>query len=87
MNSHAIGSLILGVLSIMLPVLGIVLGIVGLIFSRKAVKIIQESGEDGSALAMAGLITSIVGIGLQVLSVIVVIAIFLLALSHFSFGP
>ncbi|MEC2158889.1 hypothetical protein [Virgibacillus halodenitrificans] len=33
-NSKAIGSLLLGILSIMIPFIGLVLGIIGIIFAR-----------------------------------------------------
>ena len=69
-NTKAIISLILGIISLLITYLGIIAAVVGIILSRMATKEIEESGEKGSGLALGGLITSIVGLVLQLLIII-----------------
>lgn len=69
-NSKSIISLTLGILSIIVPFIGLVLGIIGVVFSRIATKEIAKRNENGRGLAISGLICSIVGIVIQVFSVL-----------------
>ncbi|MFC5591414.1 DUF4190 domain-containing protein [Sporosarcina soli] len=72
-NSPAIISLILGILSILVPIIGVALGVIGVIFSRKAVKEISQTKEEGRGLATAGLTCSIVGITIQFIGLLNVV--------------
>ena len=72
-NSSSVISLTLGILSLLIPVLGLILGIIGLVFSRKAKKEMDVTGEGGSGLATAGLICSVVGIIVQTFPLLVYI--------------
>ena len=69
-NTKAIISLVLGIISLLITYLGFISAIIGIILSRMATKEIEERGEKGSGLALGGLITSIVGIVLQLIIII-----------------
>jgi hypothetical protein len=69
-NNSSVISLTVGILSLFIPFIGLVLGIIGIVFSRKAVKQMNKTNENGKGLATAGLICSIVGIIIQVLMVL-----------------
>ena len=69
-NTKAIVSLILGIISLLLTYIGLISAVVGIILSRMATKEIEERGEKGSGLALGGLITSIVGLVLQLIIII-----------------
>lgn len=73
-NTNAITSLIFGILSIVIPILGLILGIIGIVFSRKAVKEINYTNENGRGIATAGLICSIIGIIIQLFSLLGILA-------------
>jgi uncharacterized membrane protein len=73
-NSKSIISLTLGILSIIVPFIGLVLGIIGVVLSRIATKEISKRNENGRGLAISGMICSIVGIVIQVFSVLGLIA-------------
>ncbi|MDR7240175.1 DUF4190 domain-containing protein [Neobacillus drentensis] len=75
-NNSSVISLTVGILSLFIPFIGLILGIIGIIFSRKAVKQINQTNENGRGLATAGLICSIVGIILQLLMVLGYVAFF-----------
>ena len=75
-NNSSVISLTVGILSLFIPFIGLILGIIGIVFSRKAVKQINITNENGRGLATAGLICSIVGIILQLLMVLGYIAFF-----------
>lgn len=77
-NSKSIVSLILGILSILIPLVGLILGIFGIVISRNATREIAVTNESGKGLAVAGLTCSIVGLGLQVIMVLLYILFFLL---------
>lgn len=70
-NSSSVISLTLGILSLLIPVIGFVLGIIGVVFSRKAKKEIDLTGEGGRGLATSGLICSVVGITIQIFTLLV----------------
>lgn len=69
-NRESIISLTLGILSIIVPAIGLVLGIIGVVLSRTATKGIAKRNENGRGLAILGLVCSIVGIVIQVFSVL-----------------
>ncbi|EKN70728.1 hypothetical protein BABA_04784 [Neobacillus bataviensis LMG 21833] len=75
-NNNSVISLTVGILSLFIPFIGVILGIIGIVFSRKAVKQIDKTNENGRGLATAGLICSIVGIILQVFMVLGYVAFF-----------
>ncbi|MDG0809361.1 DUF4190 domain-containing protein [Cohnella rhizosphaerae] len=60
-NSKSVAALILGIASIVIPFIGFFLGVVGIIVSAISLKEIRVRGEQGSGMAVAGLICSIVG--------------------------
>jgi hypothetical protein len=69
-NNSSVISLTVGILSLFIPFIGLILGIIGIVFSRKAVKQMNKTNENGKGLATAGLICSIVGIIFQVLMIL-----------------
>ena len=73
-NSNSVISLTVGILSILIPIIGFVLGIIGVVVSRKAIKEIKKTNEDGRGLATSGLICSSVGIVIQIFVVLGIIA-------------
>lgn len=73
-NSNSVISLTMGILSILIPIIGLVLGIIGVVASRKAIREIEKTSEDGRGLATSGLICSSVGIVIQLLGVLGFIA-------------
>ena len=75
-NNSAVISLTVGILSLFIPFIGLILGIIGIVFSRKAVKQMNKTNENGRGLATAGLICSIVGIIMQLLMVLGYVAFF-----------
>jgi hypothetical protein len=75
-NNSSVISLTVGILSLFIPFIGLILGIIGIVFSRKAVKQINKTNENGRGLATAGLICSIVGIIIQLLMVLGYVAYF-----------
>lgn len=75
-NNSSVISLTVGILSFFIPFIGLILGIIGIVFSRKAIKQINKTNENGRGLATAGLICSIVGIILQLLMVLGYVAFF-----------
>ena len=82
-NNNSIISLTLGILSLVIPFIGLVLGIIGIVFSRKAVKQIEKTNENGSGLATSGLICSIVGLIIQIFMLLSLIPFLLLSNSNF----
>ncbi|NRD76627.1 DUF4190 domain-containing protein [Bacillus sp. BRMEA1] len=74
-NNSSVVSLTVGILSLFIPFIGIILGIIGIVFSRKSVKQINQTNENGRGLATAGLICSIVGIIMQILLVLGYVAL------------
>lgn len=73
-NTNAVVAIILGVLSIILFPLGWLLGIIGLIYGKRSLREIQQTGENGKNLAVAGKICSIVGIVLGLVFILLIIA-------------
>jgi uncharacterized membrane protein len=73
-NSNSIISLTVGILSILIPIIGLVLGVIGVVFSRKAVKEIKKTNENGRGLATSGLICGVVGIIIQIFGILGFIA-------------
>lgn len=64
-NNSSVTSLTLGIISIIIPIIGLVLGVIGIVFSKRSMKEIESTNEDGRGLAIAGSICSIVGIIFQ----------------------
>jgi heme/copper-type cytochrome/quinol oxidase subunit 2 len=69
-NGNGVASLVLGISSIIIPVLGIVTGILAIIYANKQKKI-QPNG-----MATAGLVTGIVGLVFQAITILIILAIF-----------
>ncbi|AJD92540.1 hypothetical protein JMA_32230 [Jeotgalibacillus malaysiensis] len=78
-NTQSIVSLTLGILSLMVPFLGIFLGIGGIITANIAMKQIAYSDEGGKGLAISGMICSIVGLIIQLFTILAWIFFFGLA--------
>ncbi len=79
-SGKAITALVLGILSIIIPYIGLIIGIVGIIFAVLALKEIRRTGKAGRGMAIAGLVTSIIGTALYALIIgflIVGIAVFM----------
>lgn len=75
-NRYGIASLVLGIISIisvLIPVISVILGILGIVFYNKQKKNFPNG------ISTAGLVTSIIGISLSALQVVVT-AIFLILL-------
>ncbi|RHW43106.1 DUF4190 domain-containing protein [Neobacillus notoginsengisoli] len=75
-NTNAVISLTVGILSLFIPFIGVILGVIGIVCSRKAVKQMNQTNENGRGLATAGFICSIVGIILQLFVVLSYVAFF-----------
>lgn len=75
-NNSSVIALTVGILSLFIPFIGLVLGIIGIVFARVAVKQIRITNENGSGLATAGFICSIVGVILQLLMLLGYVAFF-----------
>lgn len=70
-NFKAVASLVLGILSLLVEEeVGLILGIIGIIVYVKSKKEIKEHQELSKGVAVAGLISSIVGIVIQFLDII-----------------
>lgn len=69
-NSNSVVALTLGILSILVPFLGFILGIIGVVFYYKAKNEIALTGEGGQGFAVSGMICSIVGIFLQIITLL-----------------
>ncbi|MFB1081932.1 DUF4190 domain-containing protein [Jeotgalibacillus sp. JSM ZJ347] len=69
-NTQSIVSLTLGVLSLLVPFLGIFLGIAGIITANISMKQIAISEKGGKGLAISGMICSIVGLIIQLFTVL-----------------
>ncbi|MDI4648892.1 DUF4190 domain-containing protein [Cohnella hashimotonis] len=72
-NSKSIAALILGIGSIVIPFIGFFLGVVGIIVSAISLKEIRVRGEQGSGMAVAGLVCSIVGTVLYFVIILLII--------------
>jgi hypothetical protein len=85
---NAVASLVLGIASIVVSGVGftLVLGIIGLVLSNKGLNEYQAHPEryTGDGMLQAGKITSIVGIVLGALSLLVIIPLLLFAFGVFA---
>lgn len=72
-NGKAIASLVLGILSIVVPWIGLIFGIIGIVLSSKAKKEIANYQQSGHGLAVAGLVTSIVGTAFYALLILLLV--------------
>ena len=75
-NSKSVISLTLGILSIVIPAIGLILGIIGIVISKKGLKEIEKTNENGKGLATSGFICSIVGIVLHLVWILLAIILF-----------
>ncbi len=71
-NGKSIAGMVLGILSIVSPYVGLILGIIGIVLSKKALDEIKISNEQGKGMAVAGLVTSIVGVSIYALIILLV---------------
>lgn len=84
-NSKAVVALVLGILSLVVPYIGLVLGIIGLIYANKSLEEIEQTKESGIGLAIAGKVTSIIGIVLY--GILIILLLFSFAIiSEFYLG-
>ncbi|UFT98537.1 DUF4190 domain-containing protein [Radiobacillus kanasensis] len=81
-NPKAIAALVLGITSIVIPYIGLILGIIGIVFSNKANAEVDKLNHSGKGLAVAGLVTSVVGTVLWAFVLILVIIGFSLVGGH-----
>ncbi|RWZ58104.1 DUF4190 domain-containing protein [Halobacillus fulvus] len=84
MNSKAMTSFIVGIMSIFIPLLGLILGIFGIVYANQAMKQIELTGQDGRTYALAGKICSSIGLALQIILLLFVLAS-LLFFSSFTY--
>ncbi|GKU78166.1 DUF4190 domain-containing protein [Paenibacillus sp. L3-i20] len=78
-NGKAIAGLVLGICSLVIPYIGFLPGIVGFILSILSLKEIKKSNEQGRGLAIAGLVTSIIGSLLWIVIVVIFVIIVIFA--------
>lgn len=76
-NNKAIVACVVGVLSLFLSGIGFILGVVGIIISYFALKEIKETGARGRAIALAGVICSVISISVYLLLFLLGIIIFI----------
>src|SRR5699024_391354 len=74
-NSYAIVSFTFGILAIFLPFIGFFLGIAGIVVSRKATKEIHNTDQTVTVLALLRLLFSIVGMIMQFLIMVGILAV------------
>jgi uncharacterized membrane protein len=67
----------LGILAVIIPYLGLILGIIAIVFAKKSLDEIKKTQEAGYGMAIAGLVTGIVGTSLY--GIVLIIIIFSLA--------
>lgn len=65
-SSHAVTSLVLGIISIIIPFFGLLLSILAIFFYRKSI----QAQEKRKGLAIAGLVCGIIGVSFQILMLI-----------------
>lgn len=75
-NGKSVGTLTLGILSIMITAIGLILGIIGIVLYAKSKKEIEQKQEAGQGMAIAGLICSIIGMVIQVFEIIGIITFY-----------
>lgn len=72
-NGKAISSMVLGILSIILPYIGLILGIIGIVLAKKSFAELNVNKQSGRGMAIAGLTTSIIGVAIYGLILIMLI--------------
>ncbi|MBS4175228.1 DUF4190 domain-containing protein [Bacillus sp. FJAT-49736] len=84
-SGSSITALVLGILSLVIPYVGLILGIVGIVFSKKAFREIEQYKYNGKGMAVAGLVTSIVGCAIYgiIILILIIIGIFAGVSSNF----
>ncbi|MFS0671832.1 DUF4190 domain-containing protein [Ornithinibacillus sp. 179-J 7C1 HS] len=75
-NGKAVAALVLGILSIVIPYVGLILGIIGIILSNSSLKEIVVTNEGGRGLAIAGRVTSIIGVAIYGILLVLIILSF-----------
>ncbi|GGG75138.1 DUF4190 domain-containing protein [Paenibacillus radicis (ex Gao et al. 2016)] len=83
-NGKSIAALVLGICAIIVPYLGFIIGIVGMIISSLALGEIKKKGEQGKGLAIAGLVTSIIGTAMYAFILLILILIFAFAADSYD---
>jgi uncharacterized membrane protein len=78
-SGRSITSLVLGILSLGIPYIGLILGIIGIVFSKKAFREIEQYNYNGKGMAIAGLVTSIVGCAIYGIIILIFIIILISA--------
>lgn len=79
-NGKSVAALVLGILSIAVPYIGFILGIIAIVLGNRARHVIDQNGESGRGLAVAGFVCGIVGLclwGLIILLIIIGLATFM----------
>jgi hypothetical protein len=69
-NGKSIAGMVLGITAIIIPYIGFILGILGIIFSKKALNEIDQYQQDGRGMAITGLVTSIIGVSIYALIIL-----------------
>ncbi|TGB03868.1 DUF4190 domain-containing protein [Halobacillus salinus] len=80
MNSKAMTSFIVGIMSIFIPLVGIVLGIMGIFYANRSLKEIDRTKEEGRTYAIAGKTCSSIGLAIQG------VILFIVLISYFFFS-
>ncbi|MEX2975206.1 DUF4190 domain-containing protein [Streptomyces sp. C184] len=75
-SGKAVASMVIGIASLVIPFIGIVTGPLAIIFAARARREIQHTGQKGDGMAIAGLVTGIVGcIGYAIFVVLLIIGV------------
>ncbi|MFE2261371.1 DUF4190 domain-containing protein [Streptomyces griseosporeus] len=75
-NGKAIGSLVTGIVSLIVPFVGIVTGPVAVVLAVKGRGEIRRTGQRGDGMAIAGLVTGILGcIGYAIFVVLLIVGL------------
>ncbi len=77
-NGKAIASLVIGIVSLVIPYIGLITGIIGIVLANSAFKVIKNEQQSGRALAIAGLVCSIIATALYGLIILFLIIGFIL---------
>ncbi|MEF2248341.1 MULTISPECIES: DUF4190 domain-containing protein [unclassified Paenibacillus] len=83
-NNKAIVALVLGILSIMIPYIGFFIGIVAIIYASLSMKEIKRTNDQGKGLAVAGLVTGIIGTVLYGIILLIVVIVMIVAFNDSS---
>jgi len=81
-NTKSIVALILGILAIMVPYIGFFIGIAAIIYASLSLKEIKRVNEQGKGLAVAGLVTGIIGTAIYGIILLVVVIVVIASFSE-----